>query len=953
MKTMKINLFLMMMLSLFIVSCDNDDDNNGSGQTQGFEGTITEDLTLDPSITYTLAGEVLVADGVTLTIPAGTEIVSNVGTGNYLAALQGGTINIQGTAAEPVVMRSSSGEAGSWGGLLLCGNAPTNAGTNVTAEVGGLIYGGTDAADSSGSIEFLVIRDAGAQINSESQYNGLSLYAVGSGTSISNVAIINGADDGVEFFGGTVNASNIYLENNEDDAVDWTEGWNGTLSDTYVVNTIQGFSTAIEADGTDSNPTIENFTAISSNGGLAIQMKAASSATINGFSATGFETLFEFAGTSGPADLVIDGEAANTDDDAVYQSSPTNASAFAWATAAFDSNALPGNITADTTLDPSIEYTISGPVLVNSGATLTIPAGTQIVSDSGTANYLAVLQGGAIEIQGTIGNPVEMRSVDGNPWGGLLVCGNASTTAGVNVTAEVGGLVYGGNDDTESSGSIEYLILRNTGAQINADSQFNGLSLYAVGSGTTIDNVAVIEGADDGIEFFGGTVSASNFYAENIEDDAIDWTEGWNGTLDTAYIINTIEGFSTAIEADGSDSNPTLNNLTAISATGGLAIQMKAASSATINGLSLTGFSDALIEFAGSSGPADLQIFDPNGMNQVSYQIDSNGNVVDTSPDMDPVVFASSPTNASSFAWATGDLEQDQLPSNISSDLTLDPSVLYTISGPSLVNSGATLTIPAGTEIVSQSGTANYLAVLQGGSIEIAGTMSDPVEMRSNDGNPWGGLLVCGNSTTTAGENVTAEVGGLVYGGNNPTESSGSIDYLILRNTGAQINADSQFNGLSLYAVGSGTSVSNVAVIEGADDGVEFFGGTVNATNIYLENIEDDAIDWTEGWNGTLSNTFVKNNTVFSTAIEADGSDSNPTINDFTAISTVGGLAVQMKAASTATINGFTLTGFDLKFEFAGTSTADELVIDGAAANEGATYDSSATEEADFPWINN
>jgi hypothetical protein len=226
--------------------------------------------------------------------------------------------------------------------------------------------------------------------------------------------------------------------------------------------------------------------------------------------------------------------------------------------------------------------------------------------------------------------------------------------------------------------------------------------------------------------------------------------------------------------------------------------------------------------------------------------------------------------------------------------------------------------------------------------------------MRSNDGNPWGGLLVCGNSTTTAGENVTAEVGGLVYGGNSPSETSGSIDYLILRNTGAQINADSQFNGLSLYAVGSGTSISNVAVIDGADDGVEFFGGTVDATNIYLENIEDDAIDWTEGWNGTLSNTFVKNTiTGFSTAIEADGSASNPTINDFTAVSSTGGLAVQMKAASTATINGFTLTGFNIQFEFAGTSTAAELVIDGAAANESATYNSSATEEADFPWINN
>jgi hypothetical protein len=935
MKTMKTKLFLMMILSLFIISCDNDDDNNGGGTAQGFTGTITEDLTLDPSVTYNLSGEVLVAEGVTLTIPAGTEIISAVGTGNFLAVLQGGTIDIQGTVGNPVIMRSTSGNAGSWGGLLLCGNAPTTAGTNVTAEVGGLVYGGTNESDNSGNINYLIIRDAGAQINADSQYNGLSLYAVGSGTSITNVAIINGADDGVEFFGGTVSASNIYLENNEDDSVDWTEGWNGTLSNTYAVNTIQGFSTAIEADGTAGNPTIENFTAISSNGGLAIQMKAASNATINGFTATGFETLFEFAGTSGPADLQIDGSPADTADDAVYDTSPINASNFAWATSAFEGNQLPANITADTTLDASIEYTISGPVLVNSGVTLTIPAGTQIVSASGTANYLAVLQGGSIDIQGTIDSPVEMRSSDGNPWGGLLVCGNASTTAGTNVTAEVGGLIYGGSNDTESSGNIEYLVLRNTGAQINADSQFNGLSLYAVGSGTTIDNVAVINGADDGIEFFGGTVNVTNFYAQNIEDDAIDWTEGWNGTLDTAYLVNTIEGFSTSIEADGTASNPTLTNLTAISSTGGLAIQMKAASSATINGFSATGF-DVLFEFAGTSGPADLQI---------------DGSPADTADD---AVYDTSPTNSSLFAWATEDFTSDALPSNITSDTTLDASVVYTISGPVLVNSGATLNIPAGTQIVSQSGTANYLAVLQGGSIDIQGSMADPVEMRSDDGQPWGGLLICGNASTTAGVNITAEVGGLVYGGNNDSESSGNIDYLILKDTGAQINADSQFNGLSLYAVGSGTTIDNVACIGGADDGIEFFGGTVSVTGFYAENIEDDSVDWTEGWNGTLANTFVKQDIVgFSTSIEADGTASNPTLTNFTAVSSQGGLAIQMKASSTATINGLTLTGYDTQFEFAGTSTASDLVIDSAAANESATYNSSTTQESDFPWINN
>ncbi|WP_299530851.1 hypothetical protein [Ulvibacterium sp.] len=925
------------------VGCSSDDNDpaptpnpppgGGGGEDTTLSGTIEEDRQLDASQQYTIDGSVLVASGVTLTIPAGTEIVSNTGSDNYLAVLQGGNIDIQGTEANPVVMRSN-GTAGTWGGLLLCGNATTTAGENVTAEVGGLVYGGSDDADSSGNIDYLIIRDAGAVISGDSQFNGLSLYAVGSGTTIDNVAIINGTDDGIEFFGGTVNVSNIYLENNLDDAIDWTEGWNGTLSTAYVINTVENFSTIVEADGVNNNPTIDGLTGISSTGGLAIQMKNASGATINGFTATGFQDLFDFPGTSGPAELQIDGADANTADDAVYASSQTNASLFAWATEAIVGGQLPANITADLTLDPTVEYTISGAVLVNSGATLTIPAGTQIVSESGTANYLAVLQGGSIDIQGTSTSPVEMRSDDGGDWGGLLVCGNATTTAGENVTAEVGGLVYGGSDDTESSGSIQYLILRNTGAQINADSQFNGLSLYGVGSGTTIDNVAVIEGADDGIEFFGGTVNVTNFYAENIEDDAIDWTEGWSGTLDVAYVVNTIQGFSTAVEADGVNNNPTVSNFTAISSTGGLAIQMKNASGATITNFTATGFDD-LFDFPGTSGPAELQI---------------DGADANTADD---AVYASSQTNASNFAWATGGLTSEVLPANITADTTLDAAVIYTISGPVLVNSGATLTIPEGTEIVSASGTANYLAVLQGGAIDIQGSATSPVEMRSEDGEPWGGLLICGNATTTAGENATAEVGGLIYGGDNDTESSGNIDYLILRDTGAQINADSQFNGLTLYAVGSGTTIDNVACIGGADDGIEFFGGTVNVTGFYAEDLEDDSVDWTEGWNGTLADTFVKHTIAgFSTAIEADGINANPTLTNFTAESSVGGVGIQMKNASGATITGLSLTGYATQFDFPGTSGPAELQIDSADANEATTYTSSTTVEADFDWIN-
>ena len=640
----KMNKFITssLLAGLFLASCGSDDDGGlgtpitpGGGTSQNvLSGLISADTTLDASLQYTISGTVQVADGATLTIPAGTEIISEVGNDNYLAVLQGGSIDVQGTESNPVIMRSN-GMAGSWGGLVICGKATTTEGVDAIAEVGGLIYGGTDDNDSSGNIDYLIIQDSGAQINADSQFNGLSLYAVGDQTTIDNVAIINGTDDGVEFYGGTVNVTNLYLENLEDDAVDWTEGWNGTLTNTFLRNTLSDFSTAIEADGVNNNPTLVNFTAISSTGGLAIQIKNDSGATINGLTLTGFETSFDFRDNAPVSNLTIDGADADTADDAVFANSPTNASDFAWATNALNTivGTLPSNITSDLVLDASIEYLINGPVLVSNGAELTIPAGTRIVSTSGTANYLAILKGASIDIQGTMANPVVMDSQDGNAWGGLIICGDATTTEGVDAIAEVGGLIYGGTNDNDDSGNIDYLVLRNTGAQINADSQFNGLTLYAVGDATTIDNVAIIGGSDDGVEFFGGTVNVTNFYAENLEDDAVDWTEGWNGTLTNAFVNITINDFSTAIEADGVNNNPTLVNFTAVSTTGGTGIQIKNDSGATIEGLSLTGF-NTQFDFRDSAPTSNL-IIDTVNANEAS-------------------TFSTSTTTAAMFSWATG-----------------------------------------------------------------------------------------------------------------------------------------------------------------------------------------------------------------------------------------------------------------------------------------------------------
>ncbi len=583
-------------------------------ESTDLSGNLEEDRTLDASKQYKITGTFSIVSGVTLTIPAGTKIVSEKGTDKYIVVQKGGKIDIQGTAANPVIMTSAGETPGDWGGLVIAGNATTTEGVDATAEVGGIKYGGSNDADNSGSIQYLVINYAGAQINAESQYNGLTLYSVGSGTTIDNVAMLNGTDDGVEFFGGTVSVSNMYLENNEDDAVDWTEGWSGTITNTYVLHTKEGFSTAAEGDGLNNNPKFINYTAVSSVGGTALQFKKESGATITGLSLAGYDTTIDMKDAGPLANVQIDG--VDADPAATYIASPTvNIGSFAWVNSNTEvlTSVLSGNIAADMTLNAQITYFLSSTLSVEAGAKLTIPAGTKIIADvetgDATSTYIVVQKGAQIDVQGTMAAPVIMTSNGESPgdWGGLVIAGNATTTEGVDATAEVGGIKYGGSDDTDNSGSIKYMVINYAGAQINAESQFNGLTLYSVGSGTVIENVAMLNGTDDGVEFFGGTVSATNMYFENNEDDAVDWTEGWSGTLTNAYVLHNKAGFSTAAEGDGINNNPKFVNFTAISTADGTALQFKKESGATITNLYLSGYA-TLVDMKDAGPLANVQI---------------------------------------------------------------------------------------------------------------------------------------------------------------------------------------------------------------------------------------------------------------------------------------------------------------------------------------------------------
>lgn len=285
MKTTFTKVFGILALSAaFFTSCSSDD--NGTPEVPSstfvanpldFKGTISDgEVILDASAVYKLTGKIQVNSGATLTIPAGTKIEGLGGTTAYIAIAQGGKLNVNGTAANPVIMTSglATKAAGDWGGLVICGKAPINRVTGGTtsaqSEVADLTYGGTMADDNSGSITYLIIEYAGAAFNSEKEFNGISLFGVGSGTVFQNVQAIHGADDGFEFFGGTVNTSNLVSIGNEDDQFDWTEGWNGTNTNWYGKLAYGKGNRGIEADNFEfgfantpiANPSITNISLI-------------------------------------------------------------------------------------------------------------------------------------------------------------------------------------------------------------------------------------------------------------------------------------------------------------------------------------------------------------------------------------------------------------------------------------------------------------------------------------------------------------------------------------------------------------------------------------------------------------------------------------------------------------------------------------------------------------------
>jgi hypothetical protein len=268
-------------------------------------GEITEDLTLaNDGTIFQLQGSVFVGDDeneTVLSIEPGVTVYADPAEElTFLTVRRNSKIMAQGTKDAPIVFTpAAEGDRtrGMWGGMIINGNAPLNVGSEAEGEGNTGKYGGDDPNDSSGTLEYVRIEFAGDKITEENELNGLALQGVGSGTTVDYVQVHMNSDDGIEFFGGTVNAKHLVLTGIGDDSLDWTDGWQGKVQFAVVEQFDDDGDRGIEADnnGDDmvatpqSKPTISNVTLIGGEqGDTGVLLRVGTGANLYNFVITDF-----------------------------------------------------------------------------------------------------------------------------------------------------------------------------------------------------------------------------------------------------------------------------------------------------------------------------------------------------------------------------------------------------------------------------------------------------------------------------------------------------------------------------------------------------------------------------------------------------------------------------------------------------------------------------------------
>jgi hypothetical protein len=250
---------------------NNNNNNNSSKEIVEVTSNITGNVTWKSDKIYVIKKYIYVDSLATLTIEPGTIIKGDkneaANTKGALIVKRGGRLIADGTVDKPIVFTSNKEKGmrnvGDWGGVWICGSAPTNAGTNVPAEADlGVFFGGNNPNDNSGILRYVRIEFGGIALQPNKEINGLTLAGVGSSTVIENVQVSFAGDDAFEWFGGNVNAKRLISYKNIDDDLDMDNGFSGKIQYVLVVRDANladvsgsnGFEIDNDASGSQATP---------------------------------------------------------------------------------------------------------------------------------------------------------------------------------------------------------------------------------------------------------------------------------------------------------------------------------------------------------------------------------------------------------------------------------------------------------------------------------------------------------------------------------------------------------------------------------------------------------------------------------------------------------------------------------------------------------------------------
>ena len=546
-----------------------------------------------------------------------------------------------------------------------------------------------------------------------------------------------------------------------------------------------------------------------------------------------------------------------------------------------------------------------------------------VISGASSSDFVVIEQGCRINAAGTAEQPINFTSyaavagsVESNArglWGGLVINGRAPIndcpegaqggTAACTKEGEANSGLFGGAQPNDNSGVLTYVVVSYAGSNVDPENQLNGIAFQGVGSGTTVDYVQVHNNLDDGIEFFGGTVNASHVVLTGNADDSMDWTDGWQGAVQFAYLEQN-NGGDNLIEADNREgdenaqprSMPYISNMSAYGVAGENGLRLRRGTGLFLTNSIVTGSTSCLriegasldllgsdLTIAGTSFGCTEVVTGDDGGAVTAYldsadEVSQDGGDVNAVPTGNPFLesvdyvgaFGGSdwtagwtlagsvsnpgmpslgcPAGTEAAAQQVAGTRVCQLVGDITSNVTLSTGNLYELVGKVVIGGDnrnpATLTVQAGVTVYGGS-SSDFLVISRGSQLVVNGTRSAPVtftaladllgNVDASTRGLWGGVVINGNAPIndcpegaqggTAACTKEGEANSGLFGGDDPTDSSGKLKFMVVKYAGSNVDPENQLNGIAFQGVGSGTSVEFIQVYNNLDDGIEFFGG--------------------------------------------------------------------------------------------------------------------------------